>query len=80
MVIAEDEDSAMRTGTAVLDRLRGIGHRAEVRTLTRPSLARLVHAVQGMGPVVASSGSGILRSEGLCEIINMIQNPVLLVR
>jgi len=80
MVIAEDEDSAVKMGAAVVDRLRGIGHRAEVRTLIRPSLRRLVHAVQGMGPVVVPCGSGVLRPEGLCEIINVIQNPVLLVR
>jgi hypothetical protein len=33
-----------------------------------------------MGPVVIPCGIGILKPEGLCEIIKVIQNPVLLVR
>ena len=80
LVIAPDASSAQGLENAVRTHLEKRGEEAEIRVMIKPTLPRLIFAVQGMGPVVVPVNKEFLCDEPLCEFISMIRNPVLLVR
>lgn len=55
------------------------GLEGHVRALIHPTLQRVGEAVRHLGPVVLSCHDHIYGEE-LCELVNLIENPVLLVR
>jgi nucleotide-binding universal stress UspA family protein len=80
LVIAPEASSAQGLEKAVRAQLEERGEEAEIRVMIKPTLPRLIFAVQGMGPVVVPTNTEYLCDEPLCEFISMIRNPVLLVR
>jgi nucleotide-binding universal stress UspA family protein len=80
LVVASDAASAQKLEESARGDLYKRGQQGEVRVMIRPTLPRLVFAVQGMGPVVLPSTKEFLCDEPLCEFISIIRNPVLLVR
>jgi hypothetical protein len=68
-------ESAERAGLYMWEH----GLEGRVRRLIKPTMQRLGEAVRYLGPVVLSCHDD-LYSDELCELVNKIENPVLLVR
>jgi nucleotide-binding universal stress UspA family protein len=81
-VVAEDEISVRELQTQVEQRLQERGLAANFRLLIRPGLdvlARMIR-VESTGPVVLPCEKEPLEGEQLCNLVDQLANPVLLVR
>jgi len=80
LVVASDAASAQKLANSVREHFNVRGQESKIRIMIRPTLPRLIFAVQGLGPVVVPTNMEFLCDGPLCEFISMIKNPVLLVR
>ncbi|OPL17280.1 MAG: hypothetical protein AVO38_00875 [delta proteobacterium ML8_D] len=82
LVTASDAASAEKLADSVRlhFNIKGQEQESEIRIMIRPTLPRLIFAVQGMGPVVVPANTEFLYEGSLCEFISTIRNSVLLVR
>ena len=80
LVIADDEHSLQKAQADVAQRLKRKKQPADVHLLIKPTLSRLTYVVKGKGFLVLPCSEGLLYGEKLCELVNVVRNPVLLVR
>lgn len=80
IVISEQLEKGQEIRSKVLGYLEGEGIDGGVNIMVNPTLSRLEQAVRYMGPVVLSCEHIFLGHEALCELVNVTENPVLLVR
>jgi nucleotide-binding universal stress UspA family protein len=79
LVLGETRQEALELAELAGRYMREYGLEGHVRTLIKPTMQRLGEAVRYLGPVVLSCHSDLYGDE-LCELVNNIDNPVLLVR
>jgi len=79
LAIGESQQEALDISEAARLYMKDHGLQGYVSTLVQPSLQKLVSAVRHLGPVVLSCRDPLYGCE-LCELVNMIENAVLLVR
>ena len=80
LVIADNEDFLQKIQADLVERLKNKKQTADIRLMMEPTLSRLTHVVKGKGLLVLPCGEGLLRREKLCELVNVVNNAVLLVR
>jgi len=80
LVIADDEHSLQKAQADVAERLKRKRQPADVHLLIKPTLSRLTYVVKAKGLLVLPCSEGLLHGEKLCELVNVVRNPVLLVR
>jgi len=79
LAIGETRQDALDFGEAARSYMKERGLEGYVSTLIKPTLQKLTDAVRHLGPVVLSCRDPLYGCE-LCELVNMIENSVLLVR
>lgn len=80
LVVAPDEKRASELTERASAFLKGVEPEGAVRTMIDPSVSRLAQAVRSMGPVVLPCDGVVRGEEDLCELVNVADNPMLLVR
>lgn len=80
LVAAPDGEMGRELQERAAEYLESRGIEGGVSVLIRPGIALLAHTVRGMGPVVLPCEQAFLCSEDLCNLVNVTENPVLLVR
>ncbi len=80
IVIAESRERSAELQEEAVQYLTAQGLEGKVGVMIEPTKERLAHFLRRQGPVVLPCGGELLVGEGLCELVNLIENPVLLVR
>ena len=80
LVIADDEHSLQKAQADVAERLKRKKQTADVHLLMKPTVSGLTYVLKGKGVLVLPCSEGLLHGEKLCELVNVVRNPVLLVR
>ena len=80
LVIADDEHSLQKAQADVAERLKRKKQTADVHLLMKPTVSGLTHVLKGQGLLVLPCSEGLLHGEKLCELVNVVRKPVLLVR
>lgn len=80
LVIARDHGSAEELQSRAMEYMENHEVGGEVTVLHNPSIAVLAQVVRGMGPVVLPCEHSFLCHEDLCRLVNMAENPILLIR
>ena len=80
LVIADDEHSLQKAQADVAERLKRKKQTADVHLLMKPTVSGLTYVLKGKGLLVLPCSEGLLQGEKLCELVNVVRNPVLLVR
>jgi nucleotide-binding universal stress UspA family protein len=80
-IVAEDPETARRLHDKLSGRPAG-DLQVRHRVLVAPGIEKIARFVrmEGDGPVVVPCGDGIFYGEKLCALVDMVPNPVLLVR
>jgi nucleotide-binding universal stress UspA family protein len=79
LAIGETQQDALDFAESARSYMKERGLEGYVSTLIKPTLQKLTDAVRHLGPVVLSCRDPLYGCE-LCELVNMIENSVLLVR
>jgi len=79
LAIGETQQDALDFAESARSYMKERGLEGYVSTLIKPTLQTLTDAVRHLGPVVLSCRDPLYGCE-LCELVNMIENSVLLVR
>jgi hypothetical protein len=82
IILADDEDQAVRLKEALEREFRLEGIKAVMHAMIDPDLEKLADVVQrqSQGPVVIPCNDHLLGGEALCALMQRIRNPVLVVR
>jgi len=80
LVVAPDAETGSELHGRAAEYLESRGVEGRVSVLIKPGIALLAHTVHGMGPVVLPCEQTFLCSDDLCELVNLTENPVLLIR
>ena len=82
ILLADDQDQGTKLKEALGRQLRAEGMKAVTRVLIEPDLEKLADIVQrqSAGPVVIPCNDHLLGREALCDLLQRVRNPVLVVR
>ncbi len=80
LVVAREADSAQDLAARAEEHMLDRGIDGRITVLHNPSIRLLAQVVRGMGPVVLPCERNFFLDEDICELVNVAENPVLLVR
>jgi hypothetical protein len=82
IVITDDEPTARELQEKAAQQLKKLNLDAGFRLLIQPTLLNLARLLrqEGKGPVVLPCGGDLPGGENVCDLVNEVSNPMLLVR
>jgi nucleotide-binding universal stress UspA family protein len=80
LVVVPDGERGNELQARAAEYLESRGVEGGVSVLINPGISLLAYTVRGMGPVVLPCEQTFLCSDDLCELVNVTENPVLLIR
>jgi hypothetical protein len=79
-VVAEDWKKAQELQARAKEYMKNRGLEGEISVLLKPRVPMLAQVVRGLGPFVLPCEQDFFGHDDLCELVNVIENPVLLIR